>query len=69
MALWESLSNAEREAELEVTTEDVAELDRRWADHVQRPESAIPWDDVRRKLVGALGLAPRSHPRRWQSRA
>ena len=51
MALWESLSNAEREAELELTAEDVAELDRRWADHVQRPESAIPWDEVRRKLM------------------
>ena len=51
IALWESLSNAEREAELELTAEDAAELDRRWADHVQRPESAIPWDEVRRKLL------------------
>ena len=51
MALWESLSNAEREAELELTSEDVAELDRRWSDHVQRPESSIPWDEVRRKLL------------------
>ena len=51
MALWESLSNTEREAELELTPEDVAELDRRWADHVQRPESAIRFDEVRRKLL------------------
>ena len=51
MALWESLSNTEREAELELTPEDVAELDRRWADRVQRPESAIPWDDGRRRLM------------------
>jgi putative addiction module component (TIGR02574 family) len=51
MALWESLSNAEREAALELTAQDVAELDRRWADHVRRPESAIPWDEVRRKLL------------------
>ena len=51
MVLWASLSEAEREAELELTAEDVAELDRRWADHVQRPESAIPWDEVRRKLL------------------
>ena len=51
MALWESLSNAEREAELVLTSEDVAELDRRWSDHVQRPESSIPWDEVRRKLL------------------
>ena len=51
MALWESLSNAEREAELELTPEEAAELDRRWVEHVQRPESAIPWDDVRRRLM------------------
>jgi len=51
MALWESLSIAERAAELELTAEEVAELDRRWADHVRRPESAIPWDEVRRKLL------------------
>ena len=51
MALWESLSNAEREAELELTSEDVAELDRRGSDHVQRPESAVPWDEVRQKLL------------------
>lgn len=51
MALWDSLSDAEREAELELTAQDVAELDRRWAVHVGRPESAIPWDEVRRKLL------------------
>jgi hypothetical protein len=44
-------TNAEREAEFEPTSEDVAELDRRWSDHVQRPESSIPWDEVRRKLL------------------
>jgi putative addiction module component (TIGR02574 family) len=51
MALWESLSEAEREGEFELTPEEAAELDRRWADHVQRPESAIPWEEVRRKLM------------------
>jgi putative addiction module component (TIGR02574 family) len=51
MALWESLSAGEREAELELTPEQAAELERRWMDHVQRPESAIPWSDVRRKLT------------------
>jgi putative addiction module component (TIGR02574 family) len=30
MALWASLSHGEREAELELTAEDGAELDRRW---------------------------------------
>ena len=51
MALWESLSEAGREAGLDLTSDEAAELDRRWADHVQRPESAIPWDDVQRKLT------------------
>ena len=30
MALWESLSEAEREGELELTPEEGEELDRRW---------------------------------------
>jgi len=34
-----------------LTPEEAAELDRRWMEHVQRPEFAIPWDDVRRKLM------------------
>ena len=51
MALWESLTQAEREAQFELTPEEAAELDRRWTDHVQRPESAIPWEEVRRKLT------------------
>jgi putative addiction module component (TIGR02574 family) len=51
MALWESLSEAERSSELELTPEEAAELDRRWKEHVERPESSIPWHDVRRKLM------------------
>ena len=50
MALWESITDAEREAELAVTPEQEAELDRRWAEHVENPDTAIPWDEVRRKL-------------------
>ena len=41
MVLWESLSEAEREGELELTPEEGEELDRRWSDHVQRPDSSI----------------------------
>jgi putative addiction module component (TIGR02574 family) len=52
MALWESLSDQEREAELELTPEQKAELDLRWADHLANPESAVPWEEVRRKLHG-----------------
>jgi putative addiction module component (TIGR02574 family) len=50
MALWDSLSDKERETELELTAEQRAELDRRWADHLANPESAIPWEEVRRRL-------------------
>jgi putative addiction module component (TIGR02574 family) len=52
IALWESLSEAERESVLELTPEQRAELDRRWAEHQQNPASAIPWTEVRRKLLG-----------------
>jgi putative addiction module component (TIGR02574 family) len=54
MALWESLSDTEREAELSLTPEQAAELDRRLAEHVANPGSAIPWDEVRRKLPGGV---------------
>ncbi len=52
MALWESLTDAEREDELALTPEQEAELDRRLAEHIANPGSAIPWDEVRRKLSG-----------------
>ena len=52
MALWESLTDAEREGELALTDEQRAELDRRWAEHLENPGSAVPWSEVRRKLLG-----------------
>ena len=51
MALWESLSDGQREAEAVLTPEQAAELDRRLAEHEADPGSAIPWDDVRRGLT------------------
>lgn len=51
MALWESLSDSEREEELVLTEEQSAELDRRWAEHLANPDSAVPWPEVRRKLL------------------
>jgi putative addiction module component (TIGR02574 family) len=52
MALWESLTDAEREGELTLTDEQRAELDQRWSEHLENPDSAVPWSDVRRKLLG-----------------
>jgi putative addiction module component (TIGR02574 family) len=52
MALWESLSAEEREAQFAPTPEQAAELDRRWAEHLRNPQSAIPWEDVLRSLRG-----------------
>ena len=50
MALWDSLSDAERDAEFKLTAEQAMELERRWAAHLKEPSSAIPWDEVRRSL-------------------
>ena len=52
IALWDSLSDAEREDTLVVTPEQAIELDRRWAEHLENPASSVPWDDVRQKLQG-----------------
>ena len=52
MALWESLTDVEREGELLLTDEQRAELDRRWSEPLENPGSAVPWSDVRRKLLG-----------------
>jgi putative addiction module component (TIGR02574 family) len=51
LALWESLADAEREAEFTLSAEQEAELDRRWAEHLRDPSSAVPWEEVRRKLL------------------
>ena len=50
ITLWESLTDEERGAELKLGPEERAELDRRRAEHLADPGSAISWQDVRRKL-------------------
>jgi putative addiction module component (TIGR02574 family) len=50
LALWDSLTDDQRNAEFALGPEERAELDRRWAEHIADPGSAIPWQDVRRKL-------------------
>ena len=51
IALWESLSESERDGEFALTDQQAAELDRRWAEHLANPGSAVPWAEVRRKLL------------------
>lgn len=50
MALWASLSSAEREANLSLTPGQEQELDRRWTEHLRDPSSAVAWEEVLRKL-------------------
>ena len=51
MALWDSLTPAEQEAEFDLTPEQRAELDRRLAEHIADPTSALPWEEVCRNLL------------------
>ena len=51
MALWDSLSDTERDGAFELSDADRAELDTRWAEHVENPDSAVPWSQVRSKLI------------------
>ena len=50
MALWASLDDTSREAELALTPERVAELDRRFAEHQADPGSARSWAEVEKTL-------------------
>jgi putative addiction module component (TIGR02574 family) len=50
LALWESLSDADRADEVALSPEQEAELDRRLTEHTADPASAVPWEQVRRKL-------------------
>lgn len=52
IALWESLSDDERETALSTDQAFLEELDRRWAEHLANPESAVPWESLLRKLRG-----------------
>ena len=53
IALWESLEEVERDGVCELTDEQRRrELDRRWEEHRRNPTAAVPWSEVRRKLLG-----------------
>jgi putative addiction module component (TIGR02574 family) len=51
ITLWASLTDEERDGELKLGRAERAELDRRWAEHLADPGSAISWNDVRCKLL------------------
>jgi len=53
MALWESLSDADREVEFPLTPELIADLEHEIAAHEKDPSSSVPWETVRRRLIGA----------------
>ena len=44
------ITDAERHEEFALTPDQEAELDRRWGEHLAKPESAIPWEEVLCKL-------------------
>ena len=50
ISLWASLTDEERDAEFELREENLAELDRRWSEHVAHPESMIPWSELLQNL-------------------
>lgn len=44
-----------RDADPGLTAEEIAELDRRMAEHLANPESAVPWNEVQRRLEERFG--------------
>ena len=74
-ALWDSLTDVEREATLVLTPEREVALERRWAKQLESPASSVPWDEVHQKLQGQtspslqrLGLV-KTRPSMWEVRA
>lgn len=52
--LWDSLEPAEIDAELPLTDDQKAELDRRLADLEQNPEAGVPWEEARAQIEASL---------------
>ena len=50
MALWAGLDDASRGAELALTPEQIAELDRRFAEHQADSGSARSWEEAGKTL-------------------
>lgn len=62
--LWESLTPEEVDAELPLTPEQMAELDRRLADLDAHPEAGVPWEQVRAELEAELAATRQRQPGR-----
>jgi putative addiction module component (TIGR02574 family) len=50
IALWDSLDDQARDGALSVEPALCADLDRRWASHLDNPDAALAWDEVRSQL-------------------
>jgi putative addiction module component (TIGR02574 family) len=53
LALWESLADVDREDASPISDELRASLDREMAEHLNDPDSSIPWETVRQRLKGS----------------
>ncbi len=52
-ALWDSI--AEHDAVPPLTDAQVAELDRRIAEHEANPDDVVPWDEVKASALAQIG--------------
>jgi putative addiction module component (TIGR02574 family) len=51
ISLWDSIGESSDPTVLPLTAAQQTELERRVAEHEHDPNSAIPWDEVRRRLL------------------
>lgn len=49
--LWDSIAQEAPDEAFPITRELVAELDRRLTEHEANPSAAIPWPEVRRRIL------------------
>jgi putative addiction module component (TIGR02574 family) len=49
-AIWDSVSDDDLDETFVLSPELKQELDRRWAEHLADPGSAIPWEEIKKRL-------------------
>lgn len=52
--LWDSVAANPQDLP-PLTEEERAEIDRRLAEHERDPDSAVPWEEVRARLIAKFG--------------